>query len=176
MKRSHLVATGTLAGIATVVGFSVHHPTTALSAGSTSGSTSSTGTAGVASPSAATGASSGAVTPTTAAPAAPTTSGAPTTTVAATRTATGTDESFRYGDIAVKVTLTGNKITRVTVASLDETDGRSVQIDNYAVPQLEQEVIDANSANVDSVSGATYTSEAFVQSLGSALSKLGFNS
>jgi uncharacterized protein with FMN-binding domain len=89
--------------------------------------------------------------------------------------ATGTDVTFRYGAIAVTVTATGSKVTNVAVASLQESDNRSQAIDNYAVPQLVQEAIAAGSANIQGVSGATFTSEAFTQSLSSALSKLGMS-
>jgi uncharacterized protein with FMN-binding domain len=72
------------------------------------------------------------------------------------------------------VTAAGHKITGVTIASLDDGGNpRSEQIDEYSVPVLEQEAIQAQSANIQAVSGATYTSEGFVQSLQSALSQLG---
>ena len=48
---------------------------------------------------------------------------------------------------------------------------RSVEINNYAMPQLTSEAISAQSAQVDVISGATDTSEAFMQSLGDALSQ-----
>jgi uncharacterized protein with FMN-binding domain len=77
--------------------------------------------------------------------------------------------------MAVTVTVSGNKITKVTMATINETDGRSVGIDRYAIPELEQQAISANSANIDGVSGATFSSQAFVDSLSSALNKLGFS-
>lgn len=151
MKRSHLVAGGTVAGVVAVVGLSVHHPTTALSAGALSSSSASTSTT----------------------PTSNSSSSSTSTSSAGVRSATGADEAFRYGDIAVKVTVSGHKITAVRIASINETDGRSVQIDQYAVPQLEQQVLAAGSTQIDGVAGATFTSEAFVTSLASALSKLG---
>lgn len=60
------------------------------------------------------------------------------------------------------------------MAATNPNDGRSSSIDSYAIPQLEQQVIAATSANINRVSGATYTSHAFEQSLASALAKLGF--
>jgi uncharacterized protein with FMN-binding domain len=74
----------------------------------------------------------------------------------------------------VTVTIQGHKITNVGIATVNETDGRSAAIDSYAIPQLEQQVIAADSANISGVSGATFTSDAFVQSLTDALGKLGF--
>ncbi|MGO4753756.1 FMN-binding protein, partial [Streptomyces sp. 2MCAF27] len=52
-------------------------------------------------------------------------------------------------------------------------DGRSQQIASYAVPQLTSETLSAQNAQIDAVSGATYTSEGYVQSLQSALDKAG---
>jgi uncharacterized protein with FMN-binding domain len=77
--------------------------------------------------------------------------------------------------MAVTVTVSGNKITDVRMATINETDGRSVSIDRFAIPQLEQQAISANSVNIDGVSGATFTSQAFVDSLSSALGKLGLS-
>lgn len=73
----------------------------------------------------------------------------------------------------VQVTVSGGKITSVTVPRIDDGGNqRSQQIDQYSIPILEQEVMQAHSANVQSVSGASYTSAGFIQSLQNALSKL----
>jgi uncharacterized protein with FMN-binding domain len=157
MKRAALVIAGTVAGTAGVLSFPVQK------AGLTVPATSDVQPATAASPAAA------AATGSAATPAA-----SPTPAASAARTATGSDVAFRYGDVAVRVTVASGKITAVQIASLDETDGRSVQIDSYAIPQLQQQVLAANSANIDGISGATFTSQAFVNSLSSALSKLGF--
>ena len=157
MRRAALVIAGTVAGTAGVLSFPVHKPQLGLPTASTGLPATTTATGGTAAASNATGATAG-----------------PTPPSSASNSATGTDVAFRYGDVAVKVTVAGGRITNVTVASLNETDGRSVMIDQYAIPQLEQQVIAANSATIDAVSGATFTSEAFASSLSSALSKLGF--
>jgi uncharacterized protein with FMN-binding domain len=94
-------------------------------------------------------------------------------TTATTRTVTGNTYDTRYGPVQVKVTLKGSTITDVTALQLPQSNGRDVEIDNYAVPQLRQEAISANSANIDSISGATYTSDGYIQSLQSALDKAG---
>jgi uncharacterized protein with FMN-binding domain len=162
MKRALLVTAGTATGVAAILAV----PTTQGTLGtSTSSDSATTGTSSASTPSAASAAaaatpSAGAVAPT---------ASATTTTVSA----TGTDVTFRFGAIAVTVTAAGSKVTNVAVASLQESDNRSQAIDNYAVPQLVQEAIAAGSANIQGVSGATFTSEAFTQSLSSALSKLG---
>jgi uncharacterized protein with FMN-binding domain len=92
----------------------------------------------------------------------------------ATRTATGDAIPTQYGDAQVRVTLRNGKITDVTAIQLQGNDPRSQMISSSAEPILRQEALSAQSASIDSVSGATYTSESYKQSLQSALTKLGF--
>jgi uncharacterized protein with FMN-binding domain len=73
----------------------------------------------------------------------------------------------------VTVTESNGRITDVQMASLQETDSRSVEIDDQAIPQLRQEVLTAQNANIDGVSGATFTSQAYATSVQSALDQLG---
>jgi uncharacterized protein with FMN-binding domain len=79
----------------------------------------------------------------------------------------------RYGPVQLRVTVTGGKITAVTAVQLPQDNPRDEEISGFAVPQLTQEVLAAQSAQVDTVSGATYTSEGYLQSLQSALDKAG---
>lgn len=88
-------------------------------------------------------------------------------------TYTGTTVQHRYGSVTVTVTISGGKITNVTAQALDPGDGRSRSIDSQAVPIMKQEVLAANSANVQTLSGATYTTSAYITSLQSALAKAG---
>jgi uncharacterized protein with FMN-binding domain len=91
-----------------------------------------------------------------------------------TRSATGSQVNYSWGVLSVKVTVSGKKITNVGIASLDDGGNpRSQSIDQQSIPILEQEVMQAQSANIQSVSGASYTSAGFVQSLQSALQPLG---
>ncbi len=92
------------------------------------------------------------------------------------RSATGEDVSYQYGDLQVKVTVSGSRITNVSLVKLNVTDPHSDGIDQQAIPQLEQEAVSAQSAKIDGVSGASYTSQAYEQSLQSALDKLGISS
>ena len=71
------------------------------------------------------------------------------------------------------MTVTGGKITSVTPVIDTAYDARSSQINSYAEPQLDSQTLQAQSANINGVSGATYTSQAYVQSLQAALDKLG---
>jgi uncharacterized protein with FMN-binding domain len=74
----------------------------------------------------------------------------------------------------VKVTASGNKITNVTIGTLsDGGNSRSQSIDSYSIPQLTSQAMAAQSANIQGVSGASYTSAGFKQSLQGALTALG---
>ena len=218
MRKSPLVAMGTLAGLFGVLGF---HSTPAkislgsLSvAGTTPASTPATTTSSSTTPSTTTsttspppsgsttstvkrrrsGGGSAATTttssssPTTTRPSAPTTTTttrapvttttvAPTTTTTASssaRSATGELVNYHFGILSVTVDATGTKITKVTIGSLnDGGNPRSQSIDQQSIPILEQQAMTAQSASIQGVSGASYTSAGFQMSLQSALKQLG---
>jgi uncharacterized protein with FMN-binding domain len=86
---------------------------------------------------------------------------------------TGTAVRTRYGIVQVKVVVSGSKITNVSFAQLTAFDGRSQQINSDAAPILLQETLSAQSAKIDTVSGATYTSDGYDNSLQSALDQAG---
>ena len=90
---------------------------------------------------------------------------------------TGNDQTIgggsAYGDIQVRVTATGKQITSVGLARLNVSGPLSQQIVNNVVPQLQQQTLSAQSANIQGVSGATYTVQAYRASLQSALDQLG---
>ncbi|RIJ78158.1 FMN-binding protein [Nakamurella silvestris] len=86
----------------------------------------------------------------------------------------GSAVNTQYGPVQVEVTITGGKITSVQAIDYPNGNGRDAQINSYAVPQLESQAVSAQSAKIDGVSGATYTSEGFVQSLQSALDAANF--
>jgi uncharacterized protein with FMN-binding domain len=71
----------------------------------------------------------------------------------------------------VEIVVSGGKITDVKALQVTNMGGRSVEISNYAVPILRKEVLAAQSANVSTVGGATYSSEGYLSSLQSALDK-----
>lgn len=83
-------------------------------------------------------------------------------------TVKGQLERTRFGPVQVQVTISGGKITDVTAVQLP-TGGRSGRISDVAAPTLRSEALTAQSANIDIVSGATYTSDAYAASLQSAL-------
>lgn len=86
---------------------------------------------------------------------------------------TGQAQETQYGAVQVRITIAGGKITEITPVRLTDRDQRSVSISNRAAPILRQEILGAQSANVQTVSGATYTSAAYLSSLQSALDQAG---
>nr|WP_119612496.1 FMN-binding protein [Streptomyces acidiscabies] len=89
-----------------------------------------------------------------------------------TGTATGAPAPTRYGPVQVRVTVSAGRITGVTVLAHPDGNPRDEQINAYAVPLLTRETLTAQSARVDTVSGATYTSGGYRRSLQSALDSL----
>jgi uncharacterized protein with FMN-binding domain len=94
-------------------------------------------------------------------------------TSASSKTFDGTAAQTRYGTVQVEVTVAGGKITDVSFLQLTSNDGRSADINSQAGPLLLQETLTAQSSNIDTISGATYTSEGYQQSLQSALDQAG---
>jgi uncharacterized protein with FMN-binding domain len=92
-----------------------------------------------------------------------------TTTTAGTRQYTGADVPTQYGDVQVEATMNGTELSDVTALKMPSDRARSQQISQDAGPKLRQEALDCQCANVDTVSGATYTSEGYRESLQSAL-------
>jgi uncharacterized protein with FMN-binding domain len=127
-----------------------------------------------ATPSAASGGTStSAATPAPAADAtpAPTTSSGSGATAAST-TIDGPVVDTRYGPIQVEIVVAGGKLQDVVAVQLP-SGRRSGQISNAAAPVLREEALQAKSASIDTVSGATYTSDAYAQSLQAALDQAG---
>jgi uncharacterized protein with FMN-binding domain len=168
VRRAPIVITATVVGLIGVLEF--HPKPSAMSIGSI--------------PAAGTAATSAAPAPSSSASAAPPRPGsasrpaatATATQPAATRTADGPAINYSYGVLSVSVTVSGTKVTKVGIASInDGGNGRSQYIDEQSIPVLEQEALQAQSANIQGVSGASYTSQGFQQSLQGALHKLGLS-
>ncbi len=79
----------------------------------------------------------------------------------------------RYGPVQVEVSVANGKVTDVTALELPNQDRRSANISSRAEPLLRSEALSAQSATIDGVSGATYTSDGYAQSLQSALDAAG---
>jgi uncharacterized protein with FMN-binding domain len=87
---------------------------------------------------------------------------------------TGDAETTRFGTTQVTVTIAGGRITDVQPVQLNQNDPRSLQISQSAAPLLRTEVLSQQTAAVDTISGATYTSAAYEASLQSALDQAGY--
>jgi uncharacterized protein with FMN-binding domain len=180
VKRVILSIAGTIASLAALLGFKTHsslQQTTLPSAsqsttqptsgggGSTinatpqqsSGSSGSSSSTGSSSSSSSSNASSGS---------------SSTGSSSTTKTVVGNAEQDQYGVVQVQVTAKGKTITDVRFVQLTAYDQRSQEINSQAGPMLLQQTLDAQSANISGVSGATYTSTSYIQSLQSALDKL----
>ena len=157
MRRAPLVIAATAAGLVGILSF--HSTPARLTLGSLgTGPTAKTATTTTPTP-----------TTSTAAGASP-----PTTAPVGPKTAVGQAVNYSWGVLAVQVTVTGSKLTNVSIASLDDGGNpRSQSIDQQSIPVLVQQAMQAQSANIQGVSGASYTSAGFAQSLQSALTKLG---
>jgi uncharacterized protein with FMN-binding domain len=174
MRRTPLVVTGTVAGLAGVLVFHTTPAQLSLGAASGAGATSPAPAAGSSGSGSGAGAGasqqpgqSGASSPARSSSTAKAGS-------SGTRTVTGPAVNYNYGVLSVSVTVSGRKITKVGIASLDDGgQPRSQFIDQQAIPILEQETMQAQSANIQGVSGASYTSAGFQQSLQAALQTLG---
>lgn len=109
----------------------------------------------------------------TATPAPSATAGVPPAPAAASGTFVGTVQGTRYRTVQVQVVVAAGQITDVVALHLTDDGGRSVQISNQAAPILRSEVLAAQSAKVSNVSGATYTTKAYLLSVQSALDQAG---
>jgi uncharacterized protein with FMN-binding domain len=88
-------------------------------------------------------------------------------------TVTGDSVDTRWGPVEVAITVAGGKITAVDVPVYPDNNPKDQQINAYALPELIQETLNAQGADIDMVSGATVTSDGYVQSLQGALDKAG---
>jgi uncharacterized protein with FMN-binding domain len=99
----------------------------------------------------------------------PTPSPSPSPQAATAGTFTGVDVPNRFGDVQVRVIITNGRITDVQALRLPSDRAESAYISQIAGPMLRTEALQAQSANIDIISGATYTSESYAESLNSAL-------
>jgi uncharacterized protein with FMN-binding domain len=162
VKRVIFSVTGTVLGIVALLSYKTHGPVTIAGAGLPS--------------SGATGSSTPATSQTSTGAGAPPRSGTRSSTAsraAGRRNYVGVAEQTQYGVVQVRITVSGKKITNVGFVQLTAFDPTSQQINSAAAPILLQETLKAQSANINSVSGASYTSQGYAQSLQSAIDKAG---
>ncbi len=142
MRRVILAVTGTVAGLIALLSFKSHAP---------------------AQPAAAAGPASG---PAAAARPAPSTAGS-----AGQATVTGQAAETAYGPVQVQLTEDSGKIVKVAILQQPASTEHDLQLGQAAFPRLIGETLTAQSATIDAVSGATYTSEGYISSLQSALDR-----
>ncbi|HEY0532846.1 MAG TPA: FMN-binding protein [Actinoplanes sp.] len=119
---------------------------------------------------AAPGAAAPGIVPDTAAPRAPSSSGsAHPNRPAKTLTVNGTVAQTRWGPVQVQLKITGGRIVAVQVLQRPSGNSHDDEVNGYALPQLRSEVLSAQSANIDTVGGATVTSDGYIESLQAAL-------
>ena len=102
----------------------------------------------------------------------PTPAPTPTPTVASAQSYVGPVIETAFGPVQVEVTVEGGMITAANALQLPSSDPKSIKIAKKAIPRLQQETLAAQSANVAVISGASYTSDGWKQSLAGALSQL----
>ncbi|KIC69054.1 FMN-binding protein [Pseudarthrobacter phenanthrenivorans] len=156
--------TGTQAGGISTVASSTTATGTTGATGTGSAGTGSSGSAGSSSSSGATGSSGSASSSGSSSSGSSSSSSS-----SASGTYKGNTVQTRFGPVQVQITVANGKITDVTALQLTNTDGKSIQISNRAAPLLRSKVLAAQSANVQTVSGATITSDAYLTSLQAAI-------
>jgi uncharacterized protein with FMN-binding domain len=154
MRRVILAVTGTIAGLVALLSFKSHAPS--LSAAATSGTT---GGSSSSSSSASSSSVPGEF------PTGSQAAGLPTGETAL----TGQVADTVYGPVQVQLISRNHKIIKVAVLQQPTNTIHDIQIGEFAFPELISETLKAQSAKIDTVSGASYTSQGYIQSLQSAL-------
>jgi uncharacterized protein with FMN-binding domain len=157
MRRAVLTIGGTLAGLAALLSFKTHAAVSADAA--TSPAVTPASTSAGSPPAKSTGKSSAKA-------------GAGTSASTTARVITGQVINTQYGPMQVQITVTGQKITAAKVLQHTDDGTNSMQIDANALPKLTSETLAAQSAHIDAVSGASYTSSGYIQSLQSAIDQV----
>ncbi|MFB7906032.1 FMN-binding protein [Kitasatospora sp. NPDC056076] len=165
MRRAVVTSAATAAGVVLLLSLKPHQatgnaPVISSGAGSSSGAGADSGSGSGSGSSS--GSGTGSASP---APAPASAAGG------ATRKVSGDTINTRYGPVQVQVTLAGSRITGVDVVKYPTEDRRDREINADALPTLNQEAISAQNAQIDAVSGATYTSDGYIRSLQSALDR-----
>jgi uncharacterized protein with FMN-binding domain len=174
MRRAVLAIGSTVAGLILLLSFRSHTGSAASAGVSAAGTSSgSSGAAATGSSGGSAGGSMSGASPTASAPSSPAggPAGQSSGGAAGGRVVTGDVVNGPYGPSQVAITLSGNKITKVTVLQHTDDGSNSQEIDGNALPKLTAETLAAQSAKIDAVSGASYTSAGYIKSLQSALDK-----
>ncbi len=162
IKRTPFVLAGTVAGLAGLLSF--RSSPAAMTLGTVASSPTTTSAPSPSGTGAGSGTGVGPTTPTT----------TPVVSSTGVHSATGPAVNYYFGVLSVKVTAAGTKVEKVTISSInDGGNPLSQSIDQMSIPQLESQALAVQNANIQGVSGASYTSAGFKMSLQGALTKLG---
>jgi uncharacterized protein with FMN-binding domain len=169
MRRIALWLASTVTIVVLLFGYHTSTNKTAATAAPSS-STTSSGASATSSSSAPSSSSTPSSAPSSSSPS-PSTS--PSSTAGAAKTYTGSVAQTRWGPVQVEVTVAGDTITKVSVLQQPNGNPKDVEINDYALPILVQDTLDSQSADIDMVSGATITSDGYLESLQAALDEAG---
>jgi uncharacterized protein with FMN-binding domain len=163
MRRAILAITGTIAGLAALLSFKSHSPSVPSAAAATgTGTGAGDGTpAPAASSSSSKGPGQGLGF----------TTGAQTNLPPGEHTVTGKVANTAYGPVQVELVVRSKKIVKVSVLQQPTATAHDIQIGQFAFPRLIRETLTAQNAKIDAVSGASYTSQGYIQSLQSAVDR-----
>ena len=166
MRRVVIVIIATIGGLGLLASF--HSSPGVVTRAATRPSTAVQPPAGASPP------TTGASGPSSSVPGSTSPSTSPTTpATSATRTIVGSVESNDYGDVQVQIVVRNGQMVDIQALQLPTDRRRSQEISDYAEPYLREEALQARSANIDIVSGATYTSVSYARSLQAALDQAG---
>src|SRR6202167_4399333 len=155
MRRAILAVVSTIAGLVALLSFKSHVPAIAAATSGTGVSSGGTSGSGSGSSSGGQGFATGQQT------------GLP----AGEHTVTGNVAHTMYGPVQIQLVVKDNKIVKVSVLQQPKNTVNDIQIGQFAFPRLIGETLTAQNAKIDSVSGATYTSGGYIESLQSAVDK-----
>jgi uncharacterized protein with FMN-binding domain len=155
MRRVILAVTGTIAGLVALLSFKSHSPTVPVAATSGTGGGSSTSSSSSSSSTTVPGEFQ---------------SGVGTLTAGET-TITGHVANTVYGPVQIELVVKNSKIVKVAVLQQPTNTIHDIQIGQFAFPDLIRETLTAQSAKIDAVSGASYTSAGYIASLQSAVDR-----
>ena len=161
MKRALVVGTGTVAGVAAVL--ALNPEVASVAAGTTTTRATAAAPAAATEPAGASGSTSSRST----------SSGSTSSRSTAATTIAGSTVDVGYGTVQVQATLEGGRIVDIQALALPQNDGHSARISQQAFPMLVRQALAAQSSQISGVSGASYTSYGFVESLKAALLSAG---
>jgi len=161
VRRVILALVSTVTGLVMLLSFKTHQTPLATSAATGTGTGTGSGSTGSSASGSSGSGNSGS------------TGGSSGTTATGSQTVTGDEAQTRYGPVQVQLTVNNGRITDVQAVEYPTDTPRDAEINQFAIPQLNQETLQANNANIDMVSGATYTSNGYITSLQSAVDKAG---